>query len=283
MKNILVTGANGQLGQSLKAIREKYPNLNFIFTDKTSLDITSIKEVNRFFKSNHFDWCINCAAYTLVDKAESDIENAKRANVSGVRNLAKISKESNVKMIHVSTDFVFDGYQNNAYIETASTRPLNTYGRTKLEGEKELIKENSKHFIVRTSWLYSEFGQNFLKTMLRLAKERSEIKIVSDQIGTPTYARDLSVFLLKIINNDSNAYGVYHYSNEGLASWYDFAKAIFDINGNDLIVKPINTSLYPTAAQRPLFSVLDKTKTKQEFNLDIPYWRDSLKTAILNL
>ncbi|WP_299332768.1 dTDP-4-dehydrorhamnose reductase [uncultured Psychroserpens sp.] len=283
MKRVLVTGASGQLGQCIDAIKDNYQNLTFIYASRERLDISNKNEVDLFFKSNTVDWCVNCAAYTAVDRAESDIENAKQVNINAVRNLAEATLENNVRMIHVSTDFVFDGKHNKAYKEDAETNPLGVYGQTKLDGEKELATINPKHFIIRTSWLYSEFNSNFMRTMLRLSQDRDELNVVCDQIGTPTYAKDLADALLQIISQDSSAYGIYHYSNEGVASWYDFAKAIFEINANHMKVNPIDSSSFPTPAQRPHFSVLDKTKIKKTFNLEIPYWKDSLKIAISNL
>jgi dTDP-4-dehydrorhamnose reductase len=283
MKNVLVTGASGQLGQCLRSLEKRYPNISFFFNDRSQLDITNREEVKGFFEKNHIDWCVNCAAYTAVDNAETDLEKAQSINVDAVRNLADISSENNVKIIHVSTDFVFDGTQNIAYTEESKVHPLNVYGKTKLEGEIQLQASNPKHFIVRTSWLYSEFNANFLKTMLRLSKSRDEISVVSDQIGTPTYAKDLAEALLEIISTESEAYGLYHYSNEGVASWYDFAKTIFNTCEIDIKVFPVDTSSYPTPAKRPKFSVLDKTKFKKTFSIDIPYWQDSLELAISNL
>jgi dTDP-4-dehydrorhamnose reductase len=283
MKKVLVTGANGQLGECIKSIEKRYPNVSFFFASRLELDISNREDLKAYFENNHLDWCINCAAYTAVDIAETDVEKAKSINVTAIRNLAEISSENDVKLIHVSTDFVFDGNQNLAYNEEAKANPLNVYGQTKFEGELQLKAHNTKHFIVRTSWLYSEFNQNFLKTMLRLSKTRDEISVVSDQIGTPTYAKDLAEALIEIINKESQAYGLYHYSNEGVASWYDFAKTIFNICGSDIKVFPVDTSSYPTPAKRPVFSVLDKTKIKKTFSIDIPYWKDSLEVAISNL
>ena len=222
--------------------------------------------------------CFSCSFARLLKR----LENAKSINTTAVKNLAQASLEQKTKIIHVSTDFVFDGEQNKAYKEDAFTNPLGVYGNTKLMGEKELKKINPNHFIIRTSWLYSEFNQNFMKTMLHLADERDELNVVSDQIGTPTYARDLAEVILQIVNQDNKAFGLYHYSNEGVASWYDFAKAIFEINKNKIKVNPVNTESYPTPSKRPHFSVLDKTKIKKTLSLTIPYWRDSLKTAISN-
>ena len=283
MVKVLVTGGDGQLGKCLKGIQEKYNNIEFFFANKSVLDITQEPLVENFFTQNNFDWCINCAAYTAVDKAENDIENSEKINSIGVKNLAEACSKNSIKIIHISTDFVFDGKQNRAYREDINVNPLGVYGHTKLLGETELIKGNPKHFIIRTSWLYSEFNHNFMKTMLRLAKEKEELNVVSDQIGTPTYARDLAKVIVNIIKQDSPTYGVYHYSNEGVASWYDFAKAIFDLKNIKIKVNPVHTESYPTPSKRPHFSVLDKTKIKNTFSIDIPYWRDSLKEALSNL
>lgn len=281
--NILVTGSNGQLGECFKSIVKDYPQHTFFFTDRITLDITNQNHLENFFKQKKIDWCINCAAYTAVDKAESDIENAKKINVIASENLAVITNKYNAKLIHVSTDFVFNGKQDKAYTEEDKTNPISVYGQTKLAGEKSIAENNTKHFIIRTSWLYSEFGHNFLKTMLRLAEIRDEISVVSDQIGTPTYAKDLAEFMIEIINQNSNAFGIYHYSNEGTASWYDFANAIFEIKGVNINVKPIETTDYPTPAKRPHFSILNKNKVKKAFGITIPHWKDSLNNAILHL
>lgn len=282
MKTILVTGANGQLAKCISASIEKHTDVQFVFKNSAELNITKLNELTDFFESNRIDWCINCAAYTAVDNAESDIENAKKANSLGAKQLAEVCENNNVKIIHISTDFVFEGLKNKAYTEYDKTNPISVYGKTKRNGELEVIKANPKHFIIRTSWLYSEFNNNFMKTMLRLSEDRDELNIVSDQIGTPTYGIDLAQAILEIIKQNSNIYGVYHYSNEGVASWYDFAKAIFEINGTLIKIFPISSESYPTPAKRPHFTVLDTTKIKKTFNISIPYWRDSLKKAINN-
>ncbi|MGB3606465.1 MAG: dTDP-4-dehydrorhamnose reductase [Psychroserpens sp.] len=283
MINVLVTGANGQLGKSIQSIQGNYPDLKFQFTGRHDLDITNKQSIEHYFESNAIDFCINCAAYTAVDKAENDSENAEKINVTAVKHLAVYCESHAVKLIHISTDFVFDGKQHKAYLESQSTNPLGVYGRTKLDGEKEVATHSSRYFIIRTSWLYSEFNQNFLRTMLRLAQERDHLEVVSDQIGTPTYAKDLAKALLNIIKIDSVAFGIYHYSNEGVASWYDFAKAIFEITNNGVFVNPLPTSSYPTLATRPHFSVLDKKKFKDSFDMTVPYWRDSLRIALKEL
>lgn len=283
MKTILVTGASGQLGKCIVSLKNKYRNFHFVFADSKALNITEFDEVATYFATRSIDWCINCAAYTAVDQAEDDVNLAEKTNVIGAKNLAIACTKHNAKIIHVSTDFVFDGTQGHPYVEVDKTNPESVYGRTKRDGELQVSKFNPNHFIIRTSWLYSEYNNNFMKTMLRLSQDRKEINVVSDQTGTPTYAKDLSMTILEIINIDSQVYGMYHYSNEGVASWYDFAKAIFELSGIDIKTVPINTVLYPTPAKRPFYSVLDKSKIKQTFNIDIPYWRDSLRIAISNL
>jgi len=244
------------------------------------LDITKKESVTSFFKKTNFDFCVNCAAYTAVDKAESDEDSAREVNVLGSKYLAETCLNTNTKLIHVSTDFVFDGTSNIPYTEEHEAKPLSVYGKTKLEGEIAITSVLKEYFILRTSWLYSEYGNNFMKTMLRLSTERSELGIISDQIGSPTYAKDLARVVVHIIKSNSNEFGVYHYSNEGVASWYDFAKAIFDITNAKIVTNAIPTSAYPTPATRPRFSVMDKTKLKRNLEIEIPYWRDSLKEAI---
>ena len=262
MKNVLVTGGDGQLALCIKDAGSQYSDLNFVFANADKLDITNQIEVSDYFKKHTVDYCINCAAYTAVDKAESEPELAKQVNEVGVKNLVESCEKHNVVFIHVSTDFVFDGSKSKPYTELDAPNPLGVYGETKLQSEKEAAK-HSKHFIIRTSWLYSEYGNNFLKTMLRLGKERDELGVVYDQIGTPTYARDLAEVILKIISSNSDKYGIYHYSNEGVASWYDFAKAIFDEAEISISLNPIKTDQYPTPAERPNYSVMDKIKIKE--------------------
>ena len=280
MKNILVTGADGQLGLCLQEISKQHSTIEFVFSDLKNLDITNKESVNAVFKGTNFDFCINCAAYTAVDLAESDSDKAKNVNVLAVENLAEACNNTSTKLIHVSTDFVFDGTSSIPYTENDETNPLSVYGKTKLDGETAVQNVLKEFFILRTSWLYSEYANNFMKTMLRLGTERSELGIISDQIGSPTYAKDLARVMVEIIKSDSNEYGVYHYSNEGVASWYDFAKSIFDLSKVKIIVNAIPTSSYPTPAKRPHYSVLDKSKLKKNFGIEIPYWRDSLNEAI---
>jgi len=280
MITILVTGANGQLGQCLQELSLIHPAIKFIFVSSKELDITNKKSVDALFSNIAFDYCVNCAAYTAVDKAEAEKNRAREVNVLGVQYLAEACLGNNVKLIHISTDFVFDGGSNIPYKEGDETNPLSVYGKTKLDGEKAIQNTLEEFFILRTSWLYSEYANNFMKTMLRLGSERDELGIISDQIGSPTYAKDLARAVIEIIKSDTNKYGVYHYSNEGVASWYDFAKAIFDLSNTKITVSAIATTSYPTPATRPHFSVLDKTKLKSNLGIEIPYWRDSLKEVI---
>ncbi|WP_066222849.1 dTDP-4-dehydrorhamnose reductase [Formosa haliotis] len=281
--NILVTGGNGQLATCIKDASIGFDQFQFTYTDSEDLDISNASAVNAFFENNQIDWCINCAAYTAVDKAESENDIARLINAEGAKNLAIACQNNGVKLIQISTDFVFEGNTSTAYSEGDKADSKSVYGKTKLEGENEIAKYLIAHFILRTSWLYSEHANNFMKTMLRLAESRTELSVVADQIGTPTYATDLASVILKIIKEDSSQYGLYHYSNEGVASWYDFAHAIFEISDTTIKVFPIKTEAYPTPAARPQFSVLDKSKIKNTFNIEIPHWRDSLKIAIKNL
>jgi len=280
MQTILVTGSNGQLGNEIKKFQDSF---NYIFTDIDELDITNFNDLLQLFNKNKIDAILNCAAYTAVDKAETEPELAHKINVKGVENLNKISMEKEVPIIHISTDYVFDGKNFKPYLEQDKTNPQGIYGKTKLEGEEKLSK-NPKAVIIRTSWLYSSYGNNFVKTIIKIAKENREIKVVSDQIGSPTYAFDLAEgcinIMKKIFNNTSNYSGIYHFSNEGVCSWYDFAKFIVDYKKIECIVFPISTKEFPRPAQRPHFSVLDKTKIKTTFDIKIPYWTDSLKNCL---
>jgi len=282
MTNILVTGGNGQLGNCLKDLSEELSSqYNFIFKSSEELDITDLSSLTSFFELNNLNYCINCAAYTNVDQAEDEIKQANLVNHKGVEYLAQICHANGTTLIHISTDFVFNGNKSLAYNETDLADPQNEYGLSKLLGEKAVKKHCKKHFIIRTSWLYSEYGTNFLITMLKLSKTRKKISVVADQIGSPTYARDLAeVIINHIIKNRSNSYGLYHFSNEGVASWYDFAQAIFDENSSVIELTPITTKDYPTKAVRPSFSVLEKSKIKETFNIEISHWRTSLKKVI---
>lgn len=280
--NVLVTGANGQLAACIKDIEWLFPNISFIYTNLSEINLTDKNTIDLFFKNNNINWCVNCAAYTAVDDAESDEVTAYKVNAEGVKNLAINCKKYNVKLIHISTDFVFDGLKSSPYNEEDKTNPIGIYGASKLQGEKALIETLKEFYIIRTAWLYSEHGNNFMKTMLRLAKNKKELNIVADQIGTPTYAKDLANCLLQIIVSNNKEYGIYHFSNEGVASWYDFTKAIFDITKSEVKVNPIPSTDFPTQAERPSYSVLDKDKIKKILNIEVPYWRESLKQAIIN-
>jgi len=281
MTKILVTGANGQLGSEINKISGQFSGLEFCFTDVAELDITNPEKVAEFLSGFKPDFLVNCAAYTNVDKAETDVATATLLNATAVGILAEQSAKTGCKMIHVSTDYVFDGNGPRPYREDDRVDPQSAYGRTKLEGELLCRKFNPESLIIRTSWLYSAFGNNFVKTMVRLGNERSELGVIADQIGTPTNAADLASAILTIISSVKSGEkafvaGIYHYSNEGVASWYDFTKAIFDIAEINCFVKPIATEDYPSPVQRPPYSVMNKSKIKLIFGLKIPHWRDSL-------
>ncbi|MGS0525735.1 dTDP-4-dehydrorhamnose reductase [Zobellia nedashkovskayae] len=276
MKTILVTGGSGQLAACIKEVANDFSDLSFIFTDVDTLDITNKENVINYFEARKIDFCINCAAYTAVDKAESEEKLAKAINTYGAKNLAEACKENNSVLIQVSTDFVFDGKKTEPYNEKDGTAPLNIYGSTKRDGEIAISSTMKEYFILRTAWLYSEYGNNFLKTMLRLGSERKELNVVCNKIGTPTYAKDLAKVLIKIISEDIKEFGLYHFSNEGQASWSDFAKAIFEESDKNVKVIPIPTSEYPTAAERPMYSVLDKSKIKILLGVKTLHWTHSL-------
>jgi len=290
MFNILVTGSNGQLGSEIQELSSSYEG-NYFFTCKDDLDITNKEAVRSFIEKNSIDVIINCAAYTAVDKAEEDEVNADKINRKAVKKLALISKEKNIKLIHISTDYVFDGKNYRPYNEAYQTNPQSVYGKTKLEGELEMIKINPKDsIIIRTSWVYSSYGNNFVKTMLKLGREKKELGIIFDQIGTPTYARDLAIDILEIIQystfniqNSSTHTEIYNYSNEGVVSWYDFAKEIIKMAKINCKINPIETYQYPTPAKRPHYSLLNKSKIKSTFGIEIPYWKDSLRDCITKI
>ncbi len=281
---VVVTGANGQLGQSLQFIAENYPEITFVFCDSQQLDITNKASIVSIFNKNKPNYCINAAAYTAVDKAESEPEKAHLINAIGAKNLAEVCKDFDTTLLHVSTDFVFDGNATKSYTEKDVPNPTGVYGQTKLDGERMIQEIMEKYFIVRTSWVYSQFGNNFMKTMIRLGRERDTLSVVNDQIGTPTNAVDLAKALLTIIqtiNHQSSTinYGIYNFSNEGQCSWYDFAKKIFEIHKMEIELHPIPTSAYPTPAKRPKFSVLDKDKIKKTFGIMVKNWAESLIEA----
>lgn len=290
---ILVTGARGQLGSEIREIVETsetgFEKYKFVFIDREELDLKDSGKIREFLNSSKFDYIINCAAYTAVDGAEGDAENAGRINIDAVESIAILSKERNSKLIHISTDYIFAGENYKPYRENDFASPLNVYGKTKLEGENRIIESRVDSIIIRTSWLYSCYGQNFVKTIRKLAEERDVLNIVFDQIGTPTYGRDLAEVIIKILlSEDKKLFGrntakIYHYSNEGVTTWYDFARAIVELSSIQCEVNPVKTENYSSIARRPYYSVLDKEKIKRDLNIRIPYWRDSLKDCIRRL
>lgn len=285
MKTILVTGANGQLGSEMRRLGAVSPN-NYIFTDVAELDITDRAAVVEFVTSNGVNVIVNCAAYTNVDKAEDDEATAELINATAVENLAEAVKQADGTLIHVSTDYVFGTDGNTPRSEDMATNPLGAYGRTKLHGEQAIAKSGCKGLIFRTAWLYSEYGNNFLKTMLRLTAERDTLKVVFDQVGTPTYAGDLAVLIFSIIEYGTyeGNEGVYHFSNEGVCSWYDFAREIATASGHTSCnIIPCHSDEFPSKVTRPPYSVLDKSKVKRVFDVDIPHWRESMLHCINRL
>ena len=282
--NILVTGSMGQLGSEIKELSSNY-NYNFFFTTRDDIDITSKDSIKEFCQTNSINVIINCAAYTAVDKAQSDIENADLVNRKAVKKLSIVAKELDIKLIHISTDYVFDGKNFKPYVEEFQTNPQSVYGKTKLDGENELLDINPLNsIIIRTSWVYSYYGNNFVKTMLRLGKEKEELGVIFDQVGTPTYAAHLAKTILDIVPQIENSkVEIYNYSNEGVLSWYDFAKEIMKMAKLNCKVKAIETYQYPTPAKRPHFSLLNKSKIKSKFNLEIPYWKDGLDDCLKRL
>jgi dTDP-4-dehydrorhamnose reductase len=288
-KKILVIGANGQLGMELQQLAPGNPAFDFVFTTREQLSLDDLKAINRFFSEHKPQYCINCAAFTAVDKAESEKESAYRVNAEAPGVMAAACKKNNIQFIHVSTDYVFNGNGTAPYKEDDQTDPVNLYGASKLEGEKLVMRNDPGSIIIRTAWVYSEFGKNFVKTMLRLMAEREQVGVVSDQYGTPTYAADLAEAIMKIISTFENPTshsplsthnGIYHFSNEGQISWYDFAVAIKDLIGSSCKVNPITTMQYPTPAKRPAYSVLDKTRIRDSFNIPIKDWKASLAVCL---
>ncbi len=280
MKNILITGCNGQLGNEMKLLAAENPQFNYFFTDVAELDITNEQAVNNYVVEHEIDCIVNCAAFTAVDKAESNEQLCDMLNHIAPGYLAKAINQRNGYIIQVSTDYVFDGTNHTPYREEEPTCPTSVYGRTKLAGEEVVLASCPKAMIIRTAWLYSTFGNNFVKTMLRLGREKDKLGVIFDQIGTPTYARDLALAIFTAMNQGIKP-GIYHFSNEGVISWYDFTKAIHRIAGiTSCHVSPLHTSEYPTPAARPHYSVLDKTKFKETYNVEVPYWEDSLKDCI---
>ena len=282
-KNILITGANGQLGNEMRIVSQEQSTLVFHFTDVSELDICDIDAVERWVTEHNIHCIVNCAAYTNVNKAEEDVALCDKLNHLAPANLAAVAARHGIGLIHVSTDYVFNGKHHTPYREDDTPCPNSVYGSTKLAGEEAIMRLCPTAVIIRTAWLYSTFGNNFVKTMLRLGSERSEMGVVFDQIGTPTYARDLARAILHILH-EGIVSGIYHYSNEGVCSWYDFAKAIFDLGGiSTCTLKPLHTEEYPTPAARPHFSVLDKSKIKRVYGVEVPYWVDSLRDCMAQL
>ena len=276
-KRVLVTGANGQLGSEMRRLGMASPN-EYIFTDVAELDITDSAAVKEFVKENKVNIIVNCAAYTAVDRAEDHEATVELINATAVRNLAAAAKEVDATLFHVSTDYVFGAEGNTPRTEDMPTNPLGVYGRTKLRGEQAIAEVGAKSIIIRTAWLYSEYGNNFLKTMLRLTKEKETLSVVFDQVGTPTYAGDLAMTIFSIIEGDyyNGNEGIYHFSNEGVCSWYDFAREIATAMGHTCQINPCHSSEFPSKVTRPPYSVLDKTKIKRTFGVDIPHWRESM-------
>lgn len=280
---VLITGANGQLGQCFKVISENFSDIDFTFVNSSELNITNASDVNTIFKNETFDYCVNCAAYTKVDLAEKQPDQAFLINAKSVQHISNACKNNNVVLIHVSTDFVFDGSNTTPYLETDKPYPINVYGHSKLKGETFIQSILKNYFIIRTSWLYSEFGHNFMKTMLKLASEKDHLSVVDDQIGSPTYAKDLAEFITKIIQSNSQNFGIYNFSNSGETSWFDFAKTIFEIKGLNMNVSPISSNEYVTFATRPKYSVLNTTKAEQMFSFKTENWKVVLKRALSHL
>jgi len=283
MKKILVTGANGQLGNEMRALATLYPQFSFEFTDVQEFDISRKESVDAHVGKSKPQFLVNCAAYTAVDKAETDQELAYLLNAGAPQFLAGAARENDCRYIHVSTDYVFDGMSFKPYSEDMDVKPVSVYGMSKALGEKNITEANADSIIIRTAWLYSSFGNNFVKTMIRLGKEKTDLNVVFDQVGSPTYARDLARCILDIISKADNAWkaGIYHYSNEGVCSWYDFTKEIHLQAGiSTCRVRPIETSEYPTPARRPHYSVFTKKKIRDTFGVDVPYWKDSLRECI---
>ena len=283
MSTIVVFGASGQLGQCLAHVAKERNTQGLVFPPEDQANILDVAKLRGVFAQYQPAYVINCAAYTAVDKAEDEVDIARKVNRDGAENLAKLCAEFGAVLVQISTDFVFAGTGNQPLLETDFTDPISIYGLTKLEGEQAVAAATSKYFTLRTSWLYSEYAGNFVKTMRKLGADRDELRVIWDQVGTPCYAIDLAGAILTIIESGSTAYGLYHYSNEGVTSWYDFATAIFELSGLPTRTVPIRTAEYPTKATRPTFSVMDKTKIKQAFGLAIPHWRASLEVCIERL
>lgn len=281
MQTVLITGSKGQLGNEMQRIATHYPAFNFIYTDVDELDITNKSDIERFVKNNQVHFIINCAAYTAVDAAEDNAELCYRINRDAIQYLGEVAAQQGIKIVHISTDYVFDGKNYVPYTEEMPVSPTSVYGKSKLAGEQALAATCPEAVIVRTSWLYSSFGNNFVKTMIRLGKERDAINVIFDQVGTPTYAADLAKAIMHIVASDRWTPGTYHFSNEGVCSWYDFTKTIHRLYGGiECKVSPIETKDYPVRTPRPFYSVLNKAKIKATYAMEIPYWEESLAKCI---
>ena len=278
--NILITGSNGQLGSEMRVLSAQYTNHNYFFTDVQELDICNLQALTSFVSENEINAIVNCAAYTAVDKAEDDVELCYRINRDAVRNIGLVAAATNALVVHVSTDYVFDGTSHLPLTEDVAVSPTSVYGKSKHEGEQALLAVCPSAVVIRTSWLYSSFGNNFVKTMLKLGRERDTLNVIFDQIGTPTYARDLAAAIYQVLAVGSPQPGIYHYSNEGVCSWYDFTKRIHKLACIQCYVQPIETKDYPTRTPRPHYSVLNKAKIKTVFGIEVPYWEDSLAVCL---
>jgi len=280
MKTILITGSNGQLGNEMQQAATRYPAFQFIYTDVEDLDICDKAALDAFVKANAVNVIVNCAAYTAVDKAEDDVDLCYKINAEAVRNIGEVAHQNGLKVVHVSTDYVFDGTNHVPYAEDQPVSPNTVYGKSKLAGEQALMETCEQAVIIRTAWLYSSFGNNFVKTMLKLGTERDSLNVIFDQIGTPTYAADLANTILNVINHESFVPGIYHFSDEGVCSWYDFTKTIHRIAGITCDVRPIETKDYPARTPRPHYSVLNKAKIKATYGITIPHWEESLERCM---
>lgn len=280
MKTILVTGSKGQLGNEMQLAAVRYPQFNYLYTDVDELDICDKMALNAFVKANSIDFIVNCAAYTAVDKAEDDVDLCYKINSDAVRNIGEVASENDIKVVHVSTDYVFDGTNYLPYSEDQEVCPATVYGKSKLAGEQALTQSCTDSVIIRTAWLYSSFGNNFVKTMIKLGAERDTLNVIFDQVGTPTYAADLADAILSVISAENFIPGIYHFSDEGVCSWYDFTKSTHKIAGISCNVKPIETKDYPARTPRPHYSVLNKAKIKLTYGIEIPHWEESLEKCI---
>jgi len=280
MTTILITGSKGQLGNEMQQAAKRFPTFQYIYTDVEELNICDVKALNEFVKANSVNIIVNCAAYTAVDKAEDDVELCYKINRDAVRNIGEVAQENDIKVVHVSTDYVFDGTNYLPYTEDMPVCPATVYGKSKLEGEQALLDSCEQAVILRTAWLYSSFGNNFVKTMMKLGTERDSLNVIFDQVGTPTYAADLADAILNLLGQEKFVSGIYHFSDEGVCSWYDFTKTIHRIAGITCNVQPIETKDYPARTPRPHFSVLNKAKIKSTYGISIPHWEESLEKCI---